>query len=134
MSVSAKAKGSAYERQLARQLGVKRTPLSGADGGNDLMIPDGHLLDPWGIEAKRRKKLPASIVSWLAQAEYALPVGSMRKPAVIMREDRGRSIFVAYLDDVMAWATALADTGSGKRHRDLARQLERIAAELKDGR
>lgn len=131
MAIASKRKGSAYERELARTLSVKRTPLSGADGGNDLTIPEDHIWADWGIEAKRRKMLPASILSWLAQAEYALPIGSQKKPAVVMRQDHGRSIFVAYFDDVLSWSSALAETGQGHKARTLARQLEAVAAELR---
>lgn len=128
MSVSSKRKGSNYEREVARTIGAKRTPLSGADGGNDLTFEQDHIWADWGVELKRRKMLPASILSWLAQAEYALPIGSQKQPAVVMRQDHGRSIFVAYLDDVIAWSSALAETGQGQKARAIARQL-RVAAD-----
>ncbi len=125
-----RAKGRRGELEVARIVGGKRTPLSGADGGNDISFVAPAVMDAWGIEVKRRKRLWTELLSWLAQAEYALPIGSMRKPAVAAREDRGRWLFVAYLEDVVTWAEALADDGKATRRKAIAHQLRALAAEV----
>lgn len=125
-------KGSKFEREVARRLGpgARRTPLSGSAGGNDITLDPDHVMADWGLELKRRKTLPVSVMSWLAQAEYALPVGSGRRPAVVMRQDHARAIFCCYFEDLLTWAQALSEMGGGARVRALSRQLRSIATEL----
>ena len=129
MSNPSKRKGSEFERQMAAQFGGKRTPLSGGAGGNDLIF-DGGIWNDWGFELKRRARLPAMVVAALSQAALALPLGSPKRPAVLMKEDRGRPIFIAYADDVLQWCEALAEIGESHRLKPLARELRAIAAQL----
>ena len=131
MSVKSRPKGAAFEREFARAVGGKRTPLSGGAGGNDITFAPGSLWDAWGWEAKRRASLPVFVVKALVQAEAALPIGSRRRPAMAMREDNGRTIVAFYWDDLRPWVQAQAETGRGSRIRELARELERIAQALK---
>jgi hypothetical protein len=114
---------------MARAFGGKRTPLSGAAGGNDLIF-DGGIWNDWGFEAKRRARLPALVTNALLQAATALPLGSPKRPAVLMREDRGKAIFIAYADDVRQWCEALAEVGESHRLKPLARDLRAIASQL----
>jgi len=51
---ASKAKGSAYERELARSMSAKRRPLSGASGGGDIAPEPGTIWAHWSWEAKRR--------------------------------------------------------------------------------
>ena len=129
MSNPSKAKGRLYEYEVARQFGGKRTPLSGGAGGNDITFKDS-IWDDWGIEAKRRARLPVMVTAALEQAKGALPLGSRKRPAVVMREDHGQSIFIAYADDVLQWCEALAEVGESHRLKPLARELKAIAAQL----
>jgi hypothetical protein len=128
---SAKAKGTRLEHHVASVTGGKRTPLSGSAGGGDITHPTGTIWHDWSWECKQRKTLPALITGAMAQAQFDIPLGDRRKPAVVIREDRGRALFVAYLDDVVPWAEALAETGQGVKVRQLAKQLLGIAEELR---
>lgn len=131
MSLNAKRKGSAFEREVSRSLGGKRTPLSGADGGGDVSLPTGSIWADWSWELKRRAKLPVFVVEALRQAATDIRIGDRRKPAVVMREDHAPAIFVCYLDDLVPWVEAIAEVGRAGRVRDLGRQLEAIAHELR---
>lgn len=126
-----RAKGGRVEREIASLLGGKRTPLSGGAGGNDITFPAGSIWDVWGVEVKARANLPALLSAAMRQAEVALPLGSPRNPAVVLRADGERPLFVARLEDVKTWAEALAETGRGSKVRELARQLQAIATELR---
>jgi len=123
-------KGSAYEREVALAIGGRRTPLSGAVGGGDISLPEGSIFADWSWEAKRRSRLPALVMDALAQAESDIAIGDPRRPAVVMREDRGRSIFVCHLDDFVTWAEALAEIGNGAKVRELVRQMRRDLEQL----
>ena len=123
---ASKAKGSAYERELARSMSAKRRPLSGASGGGDIAPGPGTIWAHWSWEAKRRKRLPAFVTNALTQAATDIALGDPRKPAVLMREDHGRTIFVAYWDDIRPWCLALAETGHGYRLREIARELRAV--------
>ena len=127
---ASKAKGSAYERELARSMSAKRRPLSGASGGGDIAPEPGTIWAHWSWEAKRRKRLPAFVTNALTQAATDIALGDPRKPAVLMREDHGRTIFVAYWDDIRPWCLALAETGHGYRLRQIGKELRACAAEL----
>ncbi len=129
---ASKRKGSQFEREIARQFGGKRTPLSGAAGGNDITFADG-IWNDWGMELKRVAKLPASLVGKdgaLTQAEGALPLGSPKKPCALMREDGGRSLFICYAEDMRQWCEALAESGQRMKLRSFARELRAIAQGL----
>ena len=128
---SAKAKGSRLERDVASVLGGKRTPLSGGSGGGDVSLPTGSIWSDWSWECKQRAALPALITGAMLQANADIRVGDRRRPAVIIREDRGQALFVAHLSDVVTWAEALAEVGNASKVRDLGRQLEGIARELR---
>ncbi len=123
-------KGRAFEREVASMFGGKRTPLSGAVGGNDITF-DNVIWNDWGFEAKRRARLPALVTQALKQADMALGIGSIKRPCVVMREDTGDAIFIAWADDVRTWCEALAESGQGPKLRALAKELEVIAAELR---
>lgn len=127
-----RTKGARVERQIAAMLGGKRTPLSGGAGGNDLTFQPGNLIgDTFGIEVKARANLPVLISAAMRQAEVALPLGSPRRPAVVLKADGEPPLFVARLEDVKVWCEALAETGRGSKVRELARQLQSIATELR---
>jgi hypothetical protein len=110
---------------VAGVLGGKRTPLSGAVGGGDISLPDDSIFADWSWEAKRRQRLPSLLMDALAQASADIGIGDPRRPAVVMREDRGPAIFICRLDDFVAWALALAEMGNGARVRELIRQMRR---------
>jgi len=128
--LSNKRKGNLYERELARSMSAKRRPLSGASGGGDIAPRPGTIWADWSWEAKRRKRLPAFVTNALTQAATDIALGDPRKPAVLMREDHGRTIFVAYWDDIRPWCEAVAETGHGSRLRALAKELRAISLEL----
>lgn len=126
-----RAKGGRVEREVAAIVGGKRTPLSGGAGGNDITTRDDSLFNVWGIEVKARANLPVLISAAMRQAEVALPIGSPRRPAVVLKADGEPHLFVARLEDVKVWVEALAEVGRGSKVRDLARQLQGIATELR---
>jgi hypothetical protein len=125
------AKGRRVERQVAAMVGGKRTPLSGGAGGNDITTGADSLFDGWGIEVKARANLPVLISAAMRQAEVALPLGSPRRPAVVVKADGEPPLFVARLEDVAIWAAALNETGRGSKLRELARNLDAVSAELR---
>ena len=128
---ASKIKGSAFERELAGELGGKRTPLSGGTGGGDVTLPTESVWRAWSWEAKRRARLPVLITDALEQAASDIAVGDPRRPAVALREDRGRTIVVFYLDDLRPWVEALLEVGHRQRVRRLADQIEGAVRELR---
>lgn len=130
MSAS-KAKGTRYERELALELGGKRTPLSGAGGGGDITLPSDSIWRAFSWEAKRRAALPVFLTKPLEQAASDVAIGDPRKPAVAFRGDHGRTIVAFYLDDLKPLVEALTEVGGGARIRVVARDLERLAEELR---
>src|SRR4051812_25480966 len=88
-------KGSRVEREVAVIVGGKRTPLSWGAGGNDITTRDDSLFNVWGIEVKARATLPVLISAAMTQAEVALPIGSPRRPAVVLKADGEPHLFVA---------------------------------------
>lgn len=128
---SAKLKGSRFERELALELGGRRTPLSGAAGGGDVSLPDGSLWHAWSWEAKRRATLPVLLTAALEQAAADIAIGDPRRPAAAFRADNGRTIVAFYLDDLRPWAEALAEVGHRQRVRRLADQIEGAVRELR---
>lgn len=128
---TSKRKGTEGEREVAALLGAKRTPLSGAGGGNDLtLVPPPW--DVWGIEVKRRREPVMFLMHALDQAEAALGIGSQRRPAVLHRGDRSPWLFTARLEDVRTWVEALAEMGNGAKVRSHVRELERCLRALKE--
>jgi hypothetical protein len=132
MTAQARPKGRAFEREFAATAGGKRTPLSGATGGGDVSFASGSLWADWSWELKRRSKLPALIVGAMLQAAGDIALGDRRMPAVAMREDNGRTIVVFYWDDLRNWVESIAQVGRAGRVRELGKELERIAFELRN--
>ena len=131
MTVNSSAKGRGFERELALELGGKRTPLSGRRGGGDITLPSDSVWQAWSWEAKRRAELPRFLTAVLDQAESDIAIGDPRRPAAAFRADHGRTIVAFYLSDLRPWVEALAELGGGAKVRSLARDLERLAGELK---
>ena len=119
---SSKDKGSRLERDAARVLGGKRMVLSGAVGGGDIALPSGSIFNDWSWEAKSRARLPAYFTLAMKQAEFECR-GTPKKPAIILKEDRGTIMFCAYLDDFVQWSQALAEVGQGAQMKSVIRQI-----------
>lgn len=119
---SAKAKGTKLEREAAQIMGAKRAPLSGAVGGGDIWFPMGSIFNDWLVEAKSRAALPKYFNLGMKQAEFECR-GTAKRPAVILKEDRGRIMFTCYLEDFVQWAEALAEMGQGAQARSVIRQM-----------
>jgi hypothetical protein len=115
-------KGSKLERDAAKVLGGKRMVLSGAVGGGDIALPSGSMWADWSFEAKSRARLPAYFSLAMRQAE-AECLGTRRRPAVILKEDRGRIMFACYLDDIVQWTQALSEVGQGAQMKSTIRQI-----------
>jgi hypothetical protein len=126
---SAKAKGTAGEREIAAIFGGHRMLLSGAAGGGDVTDCDPPY-DGLMWEVKRRAKLPAIVTAPLAQAAFAAR-GLNYFPAVAYREDRGRWAVAMYAEDFRAFVDAAYEVGQGAKLRALSRQLHTIADEMK---
>jgi hypothetical protein len=84
---SAKAKGSRLERDVAKALGGKRTPLSGAVGGGDV-IAEG-----FSIECKARAEIPALLRNAFQQADKDIVTGDTRRSLVVIKADRAEPIY-----------------------------------------
>lgn len=112
MSNPSKAKGSAFEREIAASIGAKRMPLSGAVGGGDIRPEPDSIWAAWSFECKRRAKLPVLITDALAQAQADIAIGDPRSALMLMREDGGRTIACADWDDLRLWSEALAEVVS----------------------
>jgi hypothetical protein len=111
-----KAKGSAFEREVAREFGLKRTPGSGAMGGGDLTAPTDSIWGGFSWEAKRLKALPKFFGHALDQAQSDIAIGDPRIPIVATREDGGRMVLVCYAHDLRLWAEALAEVGQAGKN------------------
>jgi hypothetical protein len=97
----------AAERAVARLLGGRRTPLSGAAGGAD--VDAG-----WcSVEVKSRKRLPQWLTGALIQARRAARPGQL---AVVVLHELGRQhredLVVLTLSDFVDWFGPLAETGA----------------------
>lgn len=121
---SAKAKGSKLEREAASLIGGKRMPLSGAVGGGDIALPTSSIFNDWMWEAKARARLPAYFTQAMMQCALACR-GSNKRPAIVLKEDRGRIMFACYLEDFVGWSEALAEVGQGQLIRSLVRDARR---------
>jgi hypothetical protein len=129
-----KGKGRKGEHEVARLLGGKRAPLSGAVGGmGDVVIPLSGIFGDWIVEVKRRKKLGGvSLQAALYQAEAGRSVGDRRKPMVVAREDHGEWYVFCRADDLVGWASALAEVGNGQQIKTLLRQASSIMRDVND--
>jgi hypothetical protein len=129
---SASRKGSRAERRVAGALGGRRSPLSGAVGGGDVWIPQASHWADWSVEVKARKRPSWSTVrEALDQAEVAAR-GSRRRPLAVIVPDRAAPIACMRLEDLRAWADALAEIGTGSRLRALLRQARRVLDEIEE--
>jgi hypothetical protein len=86
------------ERAVAKRLGGRRTPLSGAAGGADVVTP-------WcSVEVKHRKRLPQWLTGALIQAKRAARPGQL---AVVVLHELGRQhredLVVLTLSDFTDW-------------------------------
>ncbi len=128
---SAKAKGSRLERESAAMIGGKRSPLSGAVGGGDIWLPSDSIFADWSWEAKARAKLPAYFTAAMSQAEIECR-GTNKRPAIIMKEDRGVIMFASRLDDFVQWSKALSEVGQGSSIRATINQAQRLLDQAKE--
>jgi hypothetical protein len=103
-------------------MGGKRSPLSGAVGGGDIWFPADSLWNDWLVEAKSRARLPAYFTLAMKQAELECR-GTSKRPAIILKEDRGNIMFCAYLNDFVQWAQALSEVGQGAQIKSTVRQI-----------
>lgn len=104
-------------------------PLSGAVGGGDLKIPSGSIWGIWCFEAKARRRV-ALLYDALDQAQKDIGIGSLRKPAALIKADHQPVLFVAKLEDVIGFAEGLAEVGQGYKIKGLLRQARRILEEV----
>lgn len=81
MGKAERDKGAAFEREIARLLGGKRSPFSGAIGGGDIW--GGKLAQHFVLELKKGKQVPVFFRNALQQAQKDVPYGSGKKPMVI---------------------------------------------------
>ena len=123
---SAREKGRRAERKAATLLGSKRTPLSGAVGGGDVMRAG--LAERFSVEVKARTSF--SVQSYLEQAKSDIVGGDNRKPLALLYPDRQRPMAVLFADDLVA---LLENEGpeSAFKIRELARKLEALAKEIR---
>lgn len=131
MPTREQAKGRVFEREMALMLGGKRDPMSGRESGHDIVVEPAGIFADWAWEMKRRAAIPNLVTMALAQSEAHIGIGDRRRPAMAMRGDGGRAVVAMYADDFVTWATALAEMGQGSHVRGYARELDRIAAELR---
>lgn len=83
----------------------------------------------WSYEAKARARLPAYFTQAMAQCELECR-GTTKRPAIILKEDRGRIMFACYLNDFVEWGGALAEIGQGRAIRTMVRQARTILDEI----
>jgi hypothetical protein len=96
------------ERAVARLLGGRRTPLSGAAGGADVATA-------WCVaEVKHRKRLPQWLEAALIQAERSARPGQL---AVAVLHEHGRryrdSVLLMRLGDFLDWFGAPTEAEDG---------------------
>lgn len=122
---SARAKGRRAEHKAAKLLGSKRTPLSGAAGGGDV-VRHG-IADRFSVEVKARPSF--SVQKYLEQAMSDISGGDTRKPLAVLVPDRQRAIFCLYAEDFI---DLLSDEGptSAYKIREIARKVETLAKEI----
>jgi hypothetical protein len=131
MPTAEQAKGREFEREMAKLLGGKRDPTSGAISGHDLVLEPQGIFADFAWELKRRHAIPNLVSTALAQSQVGIRIGNSRRPAMAMRGDGGRAVVAMYATDFVTWATALSEMGQGSHVRAYARELERIAAEMR---
>jgi hypothetical protein len=110
--------------------GAKRTPLSGGAGGNDISFEPDSLWSAFGWECKRPARMPVFVTKALDQAQAALPIGSVRCPAVAMREDHGRTVVCWYWDDIRTFVEALAEAPRQQELKATIRQMRKQLDEM----
>jgi len=97
-------KGSAFEREIANALGVKRNIGQSRDGGNDLDFP------PYTIECKRYGNTVFRW-EWMHQA-IAACTPERPTPVVVSRVDRGEALVVMRFTDWLALVTSPASSSA----------------------
>lgn len=119
------------EQEIAREMGGKRMVQSGGSvlRGGDLVFPAGHIFSDFTWEIKSRKKVPEIIKLALAQAELET-VGSLKKPAAIIKADNEAPVVCIRLADFIEWTGALAEMGSGHAVKSLVRDMRRLLDEV----
>lgn len=122
-------KGARLERETARIMGGKRMPLSGAQGGGDIRLPAESIYNDWLVEAKSRARLPAYFSAAMKQAELECK-GTRKRPAIILREDRGKIMVAFLLEDFVQWSSALAEMGQGQKVKSLVRDARRVLDQI----
>lgn len=122
---SAREKGRRAERKAATLLGSKRTPLSGAVGGGDVLRAG--LAERFSVEVKARPSF--SVQSYLEQAKGDIVGGDNRLPLALLYPDRQRPMAVLFADDFVA---LLQNEGpqSAYRVRELARHITELAGAI----
>lgn len=118
-------KGRRGELAVAKALGGKRTPLSGASGGGDVTV------DGWSVEVKCRATLPALIRDALSQAEADIGIGDARRPLVVLKADRQEALYVLREADFLRLQNK-GNTDNGWRIRQLARQVRTLAHQISE--
>lgn len=98
MAKKSRTKGASYEREVAEAMrtvwpGAKRG-IGQARSGSEVPDVDG---TPFWVECKRRARIP--FTKWMKQADLAATVhGNAKTPALVLREDAGKSYVVVDLD------------------------------------
>lgn len=127
---SAKAKGRKLERDAAAVLGGKRTPLSGATGGNDVTLPSASIFGELAIETKARKRMSWTVIDQAMSQARSASRGGNKIPAVVTKEDGGKPMIHLDLAEFVQWATALSEMGNGYAAKRLLTQIRRGIDEL----
>lgn len=101
--------GQNFEGKVAKLTRGKRRPQSRDD------TPVGGVLErDWFIESKFGAQTPRFFWNAYHQASRHRAIGQPYRPsAVILGKEGEPTLFVARLEDVVAWRDALADVGSG---------------------
>lgn len=131
MPTAEQNKGRAFEREMAKLLGGKRDPTSGAISGHDIVLEPHGIFADWAWELKRRAALPNLVHNALLQSASHISIGDRRRPAMAMRGDGGRAVVAFWAEDFVTWSEALSEMGQGAYVRQYARQLEKIASEMR---
>lgn len=127
---SARAKGRKLERDAAAVFGGKRTPLSGAAGGNDVTLPTASIFGELAIETKARKRMSWTVIDQAFDQARAASKGGNKIPAVVTKEDGGKPMIHLDLAEFVQWSTALAEMGNGYAAKRVLAQIRRGVDEL----
>lgn len=106
MSVSTRAKGNAFERQVAAAFERAGFAVRGLESGGDHLVVslDGTVLH---VEAKRQERLQLPI--WLRQQERDCPAGARR--GLVFKQSRRPLYVVEPFEQFVAREAALAALG-----------------------